>query len=97
MDKNNFIYILKCSDDSYYTGVTNDLPIRITQHNQGIDRKCYTYSRRPVELVYSESYPEAIYAIQREKQIKGWSRKKKQALISGDFESLPKISKSRNR
>jgi len=54
----------------------------------------FSFSRRPVKLVYSELYSEIIYAIKREKQIKGWSRKKKQALINGKFEALPKLSKS---
>ena len=96
MDKNYYTYILKCADGSYYTGMSNDLILRVSQHNQGFDKKCYTHSRRPVELVYSESFPEAIYAIQREKQIKGWSRKKKEGLINGDYDRLPELAKSKN-
>jgi putative endonuclease len=93
-EKIYFIYILKCSDGSYHTGVTNDFDSRICQHNQGLNRYSYTFSRRPVKLVYSESYPEANYAIRREKQIKGWSRGKKEALICGNFDKLPESSKS---
>ena len=92
-----YTYILKCSNEKYYTGVTNNLEKRIWEHQPGSNPKCYTYSRRPVELVYSESFPEIIYAIMREKQIKGWNRKKKEALISGDFSKLPDLSKSKIR
>ena len=94
---NYYTYILKCSDDKYYTGVTDNIERRIWEHQNGIDPKCYTYSRRPVELVYSESFPEVIYAIMREKQIKGWSRKKKEALISEKFNELPDLSKSNTK
>ncbi len=90
--KNYFVYILKCSDNSYYTGVTNDLERRIVEHNSGYDDKSYTFSRRPVELVYTELFNDINDAIRAEKQIKGWSRKKKEALISKDFNKLKRIS-----
>ncbi|HGY56587.1 MAG TPA: GIY-YIG nuclease family protein [Caldithrix abyssi] len=91
-----YIYILKCSDGSYYTGVTNNIERRLVEHQQGIDPGCYTFKRRPVALVYAESYPEVIYAIQREKQIKGWRRAKKEALIHGQFDQLPELAKRYN-
>jgi len=91
---NYYVYILLCSDGSYYTGVSNDVERRLVEHQIGEDKKSYTWSRRPVKLVYSESYPEAIYAITREKQIKGWSRKKKQALIDSRFDDLPGLAKN---
>ena len=91
---NYYIYILECSDGSYYTGVTNNVDRRIEEHQNGHNVKCYTFCRRPVKLVYSESYPEIEYAIRREKQIKGWSRKKKQALITGRYNDLPALAKS---
>ena len=97
MDKTYYVYILKCSDGSYYTGITNNIAVREREHKLGTDRTCYTFSRRPVVLVYSESYPEAIYAIRREKQIKGWSRRKKEALIFGNNDQLPELSKSRRK
>lgn len=86
------VYILRCSDKSYYTGITNDLDRRIIEHNNGIDKKSYTFNRRPVELVYKESFQNPNDAIVWEKRIKGWSRKKKEALINGDFEELKRLS-----
>ena len=92
---NYYVYILLCLDNSYYTGVTNDIERRVVEHQTGFDPKCYTYTRRPVSLVYSEHFLRIEYAIKREKQIKGWSRVKKEALISGNFDKLPQLSKNR--
>ena len=88
-----FVYIVKCSDGLFYTGVTNDLDRRIAEHNDGDNPKAYTYRRRPVKLVYFEDHSDPYYAISREKQIKGWSRKKKIAMIKGEWEKLPGLSK----
>jgi len=88
-----FVYIVKCSDGSYYTGVTSNLEKRINEHNYGIF-KGYTSKRLPVTLVYSNRFSDVREAIRSEKQIKGWSRAKKEALIEGDFEKLVKLSKS---
>jgi putative endonuclease len=85
------IYILKCSDGSYYTGMTKELDTRIAEHQTGTRRNSYTFNRRPVELVCSEiveTYPEAF---QWEHRIKGWSRAKKEALICGDIERIHEI------
>jgi len=90
-----FVYILECSDGSYYTGVTNNLDIRIHQHKQGLNPEAYTYTRRPVKLVFWEGFADANYAIQWEKRIKNWSRKKKKALIEGRFDDLPLLAKKR--
>ncbi len=91
-----YVYILLCSDNSYYTGVTNNLERRILEHNTGINPKCYTYSRRPLQLVFYEYYSDFNLAIYIEKKIKKWSRAKKQALISGDWEKLKNLSKCKN-
>jgi len=91
-----FVYIVECRDGSFYTGVTNDLDRRIAEHNEGDNPKSYTYRRRPVKLVYFEDHSDPYYAIGREKQIKGWSRKKKIAMIRGEWEKLPELSKSKN-
>ena len=80
-------------DDSLYIGVTNNLEIRVAQHNEGNDPKAFTYSRRPLVLVHSESFVSILKAIDREKQLKKWSRVKKEALINGDFEKLKAKSK----
>jgi putative endonuclease len=90
-----FIYILRCSDGTYYTGVTNNLDYRLNQHKWGINKDSYTHSRRPVEVVFWEGFQDAKYAIEWEKKIKSWSRKKKEALINGDFELLPDLSKKK--
>lgn len=88
------VYILKCSDQSYYVGVTNNIESRLVEHNSGLNRKAYTYSRRPVALVYTEHFGAISDAIAFEKQIKGWRREKKEALIAGDFERLPELSRN---
>jgi len=91
------IYILKCSDGTYYTGLTKDLESRVREHQVGAHPESYTYHRRPVILVWSivtESYPEAF---QWECQIKGWNRAKKEALMRGDIESIHVIVKTERR
>lgn len=74
------VYILKCADGTYYTGITNDLPRRLAQHNAGKGAK-YTRTRTPVQPVYSETHPDRSTASKREMEIKALSRKQKQALI----------------
>lgn len=87
-----YVYILKCADNSYYIGVTNDVNYRTDQHTDGINPDCYTYRRRPITLVHHEEFTDINAAIRREKQLKGWNRKKKEALINGQLENLPKLS-----
>jgi len=92
---NNYtVYIVECHDGSYYVGVTNDLERRLWEHNTDYNKNCYTYKRRPVELKYYESCGDIKQAIAYEKQLKGWSRKKKQALFREDWEVLKQLSKS---
>jgi predicted GIY-YIG superfamily endonuclease len=86
-----FVYMLECADDSYYIGTTTDLFRRLFQHEQGVIRTAYTYSRRPVKLVWYDEFPTKDDALNREHQIKGWSRKKKQALIKSDWEEIHQI------
>lgn len=87
-----YVYILECSDHSFYTGVTNDIDKRVEEHQSGNNREAYTFSKRPVKLVYSEFFIDPTEAINFEKQIKGWTRKKKIALINGDFKELVRLS-----
>ena len=87
-----WVYILKCADGSYYTGSTRNLDTRVSQHMLG-SANSYTKSRLPVELVYAESCDSPRQAMAWEKQIKGWSRAKKEALIRGDFDALVELSK----
>jgi putative endonuclease len=89
-----FVYIVEFSDHSFYTGITNNLERRISEHNSGL-LKGFTSKRLPVKLVYSERLLDINQAIKFEKQIKGWSRKKKQALIDGDFKLLIKLSNNK--
>jgi putative endonuclease len=86
-----FMYILQCSDGSYYTGSTNDLELRIAQHQSGIGSR-HTSLRLPVELVYVEEFPRIDEAFEREKQVQGWRREKKQALIRGEYERLVELA-----
>jgi len=88
-----FTYILKYSDGSYYTGVTNDVQRRFWEHQIG-KIPGYVESRRPVELVWCSDDVDIASAIAAEKQIKGWRRAKKEALIRGDVEILPELSKA---
>ncbi len=85
------MYILKCSDKSYYTGSTTNLEYRIAQHQAG-EGSNYTRERLPVELVYFEEFQRIDEAFSREKQVQGWSRKKKDALILGQVEKLPGLA-----
>lgn len=86
-----YTYILECSDGSYYTGSTKYLEKRLLQHQNGEGAK-HTKKRLPVKLVYAEEFTRIDEAFYREKQIQGWSRKKKQALINGNFNQLPMLS-----
>lgn len=87
------VYIVGCRDGSYYTGLTRGaLDTRIGQHNFGHFRG-YTFLRRPVELLWSLEFAVLTDAIAVERQIKGWSRAKKEALIRGDYEALILISR----
>ena len=83
--KQYFVYILLCSDNSYYTGVTNNLERRIYEHENGLDPSSYTFKRRPLKLVFHEMFYDINQAIAFEKQIKGWRRAKKEAIINGDW------------
>jgi putative endonuclease len=91
-----FVYMLRCADGSFYVGSAtgDDLTLRIAQHEAGTFEG-YTSLRRPVELVWSEHFGRITDAIAVERKIKGWSRKKKQALIKGDWDSLKTLSKRR--
>jgi putative endonuclease len=93
-----FLYILLCADGSYYTGTTRaDLELRVAQHNAGTYAGSYTAQRRPVTLVFAQWFDRITDAIEAERQVKGWSRAKKEALIRGEFERLPELSKRRQR
>ena len=90
-----YIYILQCNDGSFYTGHTDELESRLAQHQQACFRDCYTAQRLPVTLVYQANFESREQALTIEKQIKGWSRKKKQALINDDWQEIARLSKTK--
>ena len=87
-----WMYILECADGSYYVGSTKNLERRVAEHQQGLGAK-YTSNRLPVKLVYGEEYERVVDAYAREKQVQGWRRAKREALINGDPELLPALAK----
>ena len=94
MTKPFFAYLLGCSDGSYYVGQTDDLDVRMHQHSVG--RIGYTATRKPVELLWKGEFETREGAIAFERQIKGWSRAKKEALIAGDWSRIQVLAKSKN-
>jgi len=90
-----FLYILRCSDDSYYVGTTRKtLDERVAEHNAGI-LGGYTATKRPVSLVFAEHFESAVDAIAAERRVKGWSRAKKEALMHGAWDEISKLARRR--
>jgi len=94
--KTYWVYILKCSDESYYTGSTSNLEKRLSEHQNGLIEG-YTFSRRPIELVFSEYFSDMYDAITAERRIKGWKKAKKKALIEGDFNLLHEFAECKKK
>src|SRR5688572_3948434 len=90
------VYILECSDGSFYVGRTSDVTRRLAEHAAGLGSP-YTATRRPVRLVYCESCLSAADACTRERQLKGWTRSKKQALVDGQLERVHHLARRRQR
>lgn len=82
-----YTYILQCANGKYYVGSTTNLEARLNEHQAGLGGK-YTSTHLPVKLVYFEEYSSIHLAFSRERQLHGWSRAKKEALIRGDYEAL---------
>ena len=93
-----FVYILRCADGAYYVGSHRgaDVMTRVHEHNQGLDPRAYTYKRLPVTLVWSESFEDPSDMVRAERRLKGWSRAKKEAYISGDMTKLKLLAKSKS-
>jgi putative endonuclease len=92
------IYILRCADGSYYTGITRrSVDERVSEHAQGLIKSCYTETRLPVELVFSEYYERIDEAVAAERRIKGWSRAKKEAMMRGDFAAVSALAKRKRK
>ena len=88
------VYILRCADGSYYTGHTDNLEKRIAEHDSGAIAGSYTFRRRPVQLAFSQEFSSRKEALEAERQIKGWTRMKKEALIRGDWAEISRLARS---
>ncbi len=91
---NYYVYIVECIDKSYYTGVTNNIERRLWEHNNDNNQLAYTFKRRPVLLKYCQRFQDINQAIAWEKQLKGWSRKKKEALFADNWNEIIRLAKS---
>lgn len=89
-----FVYILLCADGTLYTGMSVDPALRLEQHNAGLDPAAYTFTRRPVHLVWAQSFTTRNEALACEHQVKGWSRAKKWALVHDDWDSIHALVKN---
>jgi predicted GIY-YIG superfamily endonuclease len=87
------MYILRCADGSYYIGHSGEVEVRVADHQRG-GISAYTRKRRPVTLVYAEEFATRDEAFARERQVKGWSRAKKEALIAGNWERLQRLARN---
>ncbi|SHJ06986.1 GIY-YIG nuclease family protein [Algibacter luteus] len=94
--KSYFVYILKCSDGLTYTGITNDISRRFEEHQNGLNKNCFTFKRRPLELIFHQEFNDVNQAIYFEKKIKKWSGKKKLALANENFDLLEILAECRN-
>lgn len=94
-----WVYILECADLAYYVGSYrgDDPTEREAQHNDGVDPKAWTYSRRPVRVVWCTEFEDPTQAVLFERQLKGWSRAKKEAVIRGEWQALPNLARRRSR
>jgi len=89
-----WLYILRCADGSYYTGHTDDLERRIGEHDAGAVSSCYTFRRRPVEVVFKDEFSTREEELAAERRVKGWSRLKKEAMMSGDWDEVRRLARS---
>jgi tRNA(Arg) A34 adenosine deaminase TadA/predicted GIY-YIG superfamily endonuclease len=92
-----WVYMLRCSDGSYYTGHTDNLEKRIGQHHAGEIQSCYTYKRRPLTVVWTQDFSSRIAALESEMQVKRWSRAKKEALIASDWQKVSELARNRTQ
>jgi predicted GIY-YIG superfamily endonuclease len=87
-----WVYILRCADNSYYTGQTDNLEKRIAEHQAG-EVEGYTSTRLPVVLLFSQEFPSREEALAAERQIKGWSRRKKEVFMRGDWAEVSRLAR----
>lgn len=91
-----YVYILVCADGQTYTGITDNLARRFSEHQNGLNKTAFTYKRRPVQLIFQQEINDVLQAIYFEKKIKKWSAKKKLALAEGNINLLQILSECRN-
>ncbi|WP_422348477.1 GIY-YIG nuclease family protein [Flagellimonas sp.] len=91
-----YVYILLCADGITYTGITCDISRRLTEHQNGLNKRSFTYRRRPVRLIFQQQFNDVLQAIYFEKKIQKWSAQKKLALARGDFDLLQILAECRN-
>ncbi|HKL90333.1 MAG TPA: GIY-YIG nuclease family protein [Allomuricauda sp.] len=91
-----FVYILKCADGLTYTGITDNIARRLSEHQNKINKSVFTYGRRPVQLIFQQEFNDVLQAIYFEKKIKKWSAKKKFALALGNIDLLQILAECRN-
>jgi putative endonuclease len=94
--KDYYVYILKCYDGLTYTGVTNNIARRFEEHQKGLNKNCFTFKRRPLELIFQQEFNDVNQAIYFEKKIKNWSAVEKIALANGESDMLQILSECRN-
>ncbi|HEY5349355.1 MAG TPA: GIY-YIG nuclease family protein [Candidatus Lustribacter sp.] len=87
-----YVYMLCCIDGTFYTGITNDITRRYEEHSAGHNQGCYTYTRRPLRLIYVGEFDRPDEAIAFEKRLKGWSHKKKRAFADRDWRLLKRLA-----
>ena len=92
-----WVYLLQCADGKYYVGSHrgNDVEVRVWEHNEGVNPRAFTFSRRPVKLLWCGAFADPAEMVSFERQMKGWTRAKKEAFVREDWERLKELSKSR--
>ncbi len=91
-----YVYILKCSDGLTYTGITNNISRRFNEHQNGLNKNCFTFNRRSLELIFTQGFNDVEQAIYFEKKIKKWSGKKKLTLANDDYHMMQILAECRN-
>ncbi len=91
-----YAYMLECADGTIYTGHSEDLDVRLWQHQTGYFRTCYTFRRRPVSVLWSDYFATRVEALEAERRIKGWTNAKKRALAAGDWALVSLLSRNRS-
>ena len=95
--KRYYVYMLQCFDGSYYVGITRDVQRRFWEHCEGLDTTCYTFMRRPLILLWAGEFKTAADAIDFEKKMKGWSRRKKRTFAQGKWDDFKRFGRGKNK